>query len=465
MQLLIAKYGLAAHLALLAVVPVLLFPFCSARVVATVLLWLSLMAAVWALLEPSLRGGERMSEARRRVAKGIWRDPLFWLLLVIVALSGFRALNTGIRFSYDAEAAVWRVLDPSFPLLPGVVGDAGYLPFATAVALLVLVQACRHSLGRAARLFFLLLSSALAGLAALIDLTALHLGGFGGVDALVPSVDGIGCSFAGFVFAFYLIVGVVALVAVPERDWNRALVPAAVAICGTVAGVIVFSPLYLSVVLTVVGLLMLVYVLSFVGKTFHSVGVFKVMIVGLTAFLLGGLIVAMVLPPDALANRLSALLGLRLFPERFWEIRKVLSHIAFKSWVSHLWLGTGMSTFALDFRVGASAADWDLLPRGASALANGWWLLLAERGLVGFVFLVLPFGFLLFTYVRRLVGGVSEWGLPHPVYVIAPLVFALFIADGFLDCSQLRAEVLLATGSLAAVSAASFPVLKRGKNG
>ncbi len=73
-QLLIAKYGLAAHLAFLAVVPVLLFPFCNAWTVATVLLWLSLIAAIWALLEPSLRGGERMSEARRRVAKGMWRD-------------------------------------------------------------------------------------------------------------------------------------------------------------------------------------------------------------------------------------------------------------------------------------------------------------------------------------------------------------------------------------------------------
>ena len=465
MQLLIAKYGLAVHLALLAVAPVLLFPFCTVGTVATVLLWLSLVAAIWTLLEPSMRGGERLSEARWRVAKAIRLDPLFWILCVLVALSGFRALNTGIRFSYDAEATVWRVLDPSFPLLPGAVGDSGYLPFAAAVALLVLLQACRHSLGRAARQMFLLLASALAGLAALIDLVALHLGGFGGVGALVPPLDGIGCSFAGFVFAFYLVGGTVSLVAVLEREWNRALAPAALAICGTVAGVIAFTPPYLSAVLASVGLLTLVYVLVFAGKTFRSVGVFKIVVFGLTAFLLGGLIVAMTLPPEAFADRLSAIMGFKLLPERFWEIRRALSHIAFKSWISHLWLGTGLSSFMLDFRLGASAADWELLPRGASTLANGWWLLLAERGLVGSVLLVLPFGFLLFAYVCRLVGGVSEWGLPHPLYVMAPLAFVLFVADGFFDCSQLRAEVLLATGSLAAVSAASFPVLKRGKNG
>ena len=394
-----------------------------------------------------MRGGERPSDARRRVAREFGRDPLFWLLFAIIAFSGFRALNTGIRLSYDAETSVWRVLDPLFPVLPGAVGGSGYLLFATAVAFLVLIGACRHSLGRSARQMYLLLSSAFAGLAAVIELFMIREGDF------------------GFVFGLYLVGGVISLVSLLERDWNLALLPVALAIGGTVVGVLAFLPPYLAVVLLAVGLLTLVYALAFAGRSFPSVGVLKVVLVGFAAFVLGCLLVAAVLPNDVLSERLSACLELKVVPERFMEMRGALSAIAFKSWISHLWIGTGLGSFPLDFRVNAQAADWALFPRGVTSIACGWWLLLAERGLVGSVFFILPFAFLLVTYVRRLVSGVAEWGLPHPFCLIAPIVLGLFVADGFFDCSQLRVEVLLAVGSLAAVSAASFPRMRGEGNG
>ena len=447
MQRFIAKYGLAVHLAFLAVVPVFLLPFLAASTVATVLLWLSLAAAIWTLMEPSMRSGERLSEARWRVAREIVRDPLTWLLLVVVAFSGSRALNTGIQLSYDAETAVWRVLDPVFPILPGSIGGSGYLPFATAVALLVLLSACRHSLGRAARQFYLLLLSVLAGLAAVIALFVAR-----------------GCDL-GFAFGLYLIGGVISLVSVLERDWNFGLAPAVLAIGGTLAGVLVFTPPHLAVVLVAVAFLTLCYVLVASGITFHSFGAFRIAIVGLSAFVIGGLLVAAALPKEAFGEWLATYLGLKIVPEGFFEIRGSLSAIAFKSWISHLWIGSGLSSFPLDFRVNAQAADWALFPRGAATVANGWWLLLAERGIVGFALFVLPFVFLLVTYVRRLVGGAEGWGLPHPMYLVAPIVLGLWVAGGFFDCSQLRAEVLLAAGSLTAVSAASFPRLKEEENG
>ena len=135
----------------------------------------------------------------------------------------------------------------------------------------------------------------------------------------------------------------------------------------------------------------------------------------------------------------------------------MLSAVAFKSWISHIWIGTGIDSFPLDFRFAAQDADWAVLPRGATAVPNGWWLLLAERGLVGAVFFVLPFGFLLFTYGRRLVGGVRTRALPHPVCLIALVALALFVATGFVDCSPLRAESLMAMCAYLAVSAAAFP--------
>ena len=134
MQKIIAKYGLAAHLAILAVAPLVLFPFCSACVVATVLLWLSLLAGIWMVLGPSVYGGERLHDARCRVASNLFFDPLTWVLLAAVLFSGFRALNTGVAFRYNAETAVWYVASATFPLFPGVVGSSGYIDFAATVA-------------------------------------------------------------------------------------------------------------------------------------------------------------------------------------------------------------------------------------------------------------------------------------------------------------------------------------------
>ena len=465
MKRLIAKYGLAAHLALLAVAPLVLYPFCDEGTIAKVLLWLSLLTLLWTILEPSMRRGERLSDSRQRVARGMMSDSLFWILLVLVAFSGFRALNTGIALSYDAETAVWSVSEQSFPLLPGAVGGSGFLPFAAAVALLVLLQACRHSLGRSARHFFVLGSSALVGLSAVIDLALLHFGSVSGMAALLPSKDGLGCSFIGFAFGLYLIGGMVALVAVFEQGWNKALGFVVLAIGGTAVGVVAFAPFHLSAALVIAAFLMLVYVLVFSGKTLPSFDCFRMVLVALVSLVLGGLFVTVVLPENAFAERLSRLPEFSFFPERFLKVRELLSGIAFKSWISHLWLGTGLASFPLDFRMYAQAADWEILPRGTVALANCWWLLLSERGVIGIMLFVLPFGALLFTYACRLIGGIANFELPHPACLIAPMALTLFVAAGFFDCSPARAEVLLATGSLMAVSAASFPRVRRRKDG
>ena len=465
MQRLIAKYGLAAHLALLAVAPLVLYPFCDEGCIATVLLWLSLLAAFWAILEPSMRSGEGLSDSRRRVAGEIMSDSLFWILLVLVVFSSSRALNTGIALSYDAENSVWYVSEQAFPLLPGSVDGSGFLPFAVAVALLVLLQACRHSLGRSARHLFVLAASALAGLAAVIDLIALNLGHFSGAVALLPSEDGLGCSFAGFAFGLYLIGGMVALVAVFEQGWNKTLGPVAMAIGGTAAGTVAFAPFHLSAALIAAALLVLVYSLAYSGRTFRSVTLFKLVLLGLTSLVLGGLLVMVVLPGNAFASQLSRLPEFSFFPEKFLKIREMLSVIAFKSWISHLWLGTGVSSFPLDFRMYAQAADWELLPQGTARLANCWWLLLAERGVIGTMLFALPVGALLFTYVHRLIGGIASLTLPHPACLVAPVVLILFVAAGFFDCSPLRADVLLVTGSLVAISAVSFPRARRRKDG
>ena len=464
MQKLIAKYGLAAHLAILAVAPLFLCPFCGDTTVARVLVWLALPAVLWTVLEPSMRGGERLHDARRRTAKAISRDPLFWATLVLVAFTGFRALNTGIVLSYNAETSAWFVSLPPFPILPGVVGSSGDLSFAVSLACMVLLQACRHSLGRAARMAFLLLSSFLSGLAALIALVAVHEGCPSAL-ALLPAADGLVCSYAGLIFGLYLIGGAVALVAMAEFRWKMSFLLLLLSIGGNGAGLFSFAPPYLSAALAAAGVLMLAYVVVFSCRNFLGADALKLLVVGGISLVLGGLLVAAILPKNVLDARLTAFVGRDFFPAQYWEIRRILSAVAFKSWISHIWIGTGIGSFPLDFRFCAQPEDWVLLPRGVAMMANGWWLLLSERGIVGSVFFVLPFGFLLFTYVRRLVGGVTEWALPHPACLIAPFALLLFAAVGFLDCSPLRIEVLMAMCSFLAISAATFQRVRGGRNG
>ena len=464
MQKFIAKYGLAAHLAILAVAPLFLFPFCGERVVAAVLLWLSLLTGLWMLLGPSVHGGERLHDARYRVASALLSDPLSWVLIGGIIFSGFRALNTGIAFRYNAETAVWYVSSAMVPIFPGVVGSSGDLDFAVAVAFFVLVQSCRHSVGRLARMAFLLIASALAGLAAIVSLWALR-DGCPVVGSLWPSSVSGNYSFAGFPFGLYMMGALISLVAIFENKWNMAVLLVLLGISGAGAGMFAFAPDYQILAFSVAGLVVLLYVSFYLYWTMRSSSEFKFLVIAGVSLALGGLTVVFFSPADVLDGHIASFANLRFFSEQYWRIRKLLSDVAFGTWTSNLWIGTGLGSFSFDLRFAAKPEDWALLPRHVTALANGWWFVLVERGIVGFVFLILPFGFLLVSYARRLIVGAKKVCAPHPTALFLPLTLVLLIGGAFFDCSAFRADAMLVMGALAALSATAFSERKRGENG
>jgi len=457
-QKVIAKYGLAAHLALLAVAPLFLYPFVGETSIAVVLLWLSLPAAVWTIFEPSVRSGESTGMARQRVMRAIGSDPLFWMSLALVVMFGVWALNTGISLAYDAEKSQWSIAEPVFPILPGAVGVAGFLPFACSVALMVILQGCRHSLGRLARMAFLLIAAFLSGVAGAVVL----LRGYfthSGVHELCNAAAAH-YSYAGYSHGLLLLAAIVALAAAFERGWHLAVFALIVAIGGNAATLFILATNY-QVTAFVAVLLVLVAVAFVYCHYYGSTGAdFKFLVVAGLSLTLGGLLVATVLSSDALDARIAEFQSLSFFSEKFWSQRTLLSAIALKSWFSHLWTGTGVASFAFDFRFNATDVEWAVMPLGVKAVPNGWWFLLAERGLVGTGLYLVPFGFLVFTYVRRAIDGVWKRQVPHPAILLGPLAFVLLVADGFFDCTPLRVEVILVTGTMLAVSAAS---ISRGK--
>ena len=456
MNRVLAKYGLAAHLAFVSVAPLFLLPFCSEATTAKVLLWLSAFAFFWCFLAPSVRAGETTHAARARVSASVVRDPLFWTSVALAALAGVRALNGGVRMAYDAEESAWRMTQPAIEILPGCVDGSGFLPFAAATAIVVVLLGARHALGRSARMAFLLVAGACAGLAAVVALVAAREGSEA-CAALFSTTDNT-FSYFGFAEGFWFLGGLAALATAFERSWVKATPLFALAIGGTALGLFLFAPPALALVFAALALAVLaaafVYLLRVVGRSsqFRYLAVFAI------AMALGGLTVAFFAPQDALAARLDAFMTGDFLPKELLSLRRTLSDIALRAWKTSPWTGTGLASFGLDVRFQAQPADWATLPRGIAAIPNGGWLVLAERGLVGAACLVLPFGFIAFSFGRR----VAAWAThrlvaPHPGVFLAPLAALALAAAVPFDASFLRAEALLAAVSVAAVAPKCFP--------
>ena len=453
-QRFLAKYGLAAHLAIVAVAPLFLFPFYSAHDVARALLWLTLFAAAWTLLGPSMRGGEALHSARARVARAVLRDPFFWLSLVVVAFAGLRALNGGVRMAYDAEQSVWSLASPAVAELPGCVDGAGFLPFAAALALSVVVTALRQALGRGGRAAFVAMSSAGAGLAAVAALVAAFEGHGGCQRAFV--FPNAGSSYFGCACGVYFLAGTAALASGFERRWAAALAASPLSVGGTAAGAFAFSPPAMSAAFAVAGLLVLLWAFAYSRRALRGTGAYRLLAVFGIAVALGGLAVAF-LAPDAAAARVGAFAARAFVPEGLLEARAALSDVALRVWRSAPWLGTGLGSFPLDIRFYALAEERELIPPGAESVPNGALLALSERGIVGAALVALPFAYLLVAYVCRLAAWAKSARLPHPAAGLAVAVFVVLAAGVPFDASLARADVLLAAGAVMAVSARSFP--------
>ena len=472
MQKAISKYGLAAHLALLAVAPLFLFPFCGDAWTARAVIWLSLLAAGWTVLEPSRRADETLHDARFRVASSIALDPLFWFSLVLVLIAAVRWLNGGIGMVYDAETSIWSLSEARVPFLPGGTEDSGYLPFAAALGVAVLMQAGRHALGKSARVCFLFVAALLAGIAAIVaglacvfeNPVALHYAACSTVDATYPGVA-FGICFMG---------SMVAIAGAFERKWNRAMPLLAIAVGGTAVGLYLFSPDIVIVVHAACAVVVAACALAYAHRRIGGLVVPKCLAFMLVAAIPPVLFVMGVVPEGIKAQKLSLLFGeegARLFPDGFLELRSALSGIAEKVWKENPWLGTGLGTFGFDIRFNATEADWAVFASNQTGALNGWMQMLAQRGIAGVVFFVAPVLFLLWTYVLRAFYAVSDilsksrrsFGalIFHPVCALGPVAIAAVAACGFYDHSFWRSEIMMLVAAMFAMAGSAFPAPKK----
>ena len=248
MQKFISKYALAAHLALMTVAPLVLYPFFAEELVVTGMLWLSLFGATWLVMEPSRRANEMLHDARRRVISEIARDPLFWFLVFLLVFAGFRAFNDGIAMGYNAETSYWFISEPIVKILPGVVKGCGHMPFATLLVATIVIMGCRHALGRGARIAFFFSASTIAGISGLVLVAFLALGAEQlETLGMLGLLDMAGCpqaeaSYLGLGYCLNFIFGLLALVGSCNLRWRKSVPLFLFSLGGTSSAAIFFGP-------------------------------------------------------------------------------------------------------------------------------------------------------------------------------------------------------------------------------
>lgn len=470
-QKLITKYGLATHLALLASLPCALHPFLSARGLGVTILWLSGLAGLWLLVEPSILKGEHLSSARSRVRRDIVRNPMFWFFLVATVFAALRWINAGVAMQYDTEQSAWIVAQPAVDVLPASAGEAGFVPFAVIVGVGILSMGLLHGLGLLARISFGLSTGFLFGIFGLVfaglacfefsPFLQLAQNGF----LMRPPVAPV--PFVGTPFGLALALSLIAGLQAEGRKWPVARPFFCVSVAGNMAGLIFFSPPIMAIgYLVVIGIF-----LAFALVHLSRVGALGGVAYSLTMIVFGGALAVCLLfalAPEAVVKAKKEGVDLAVaFPDAYQQVSALLKKLARSMWNQSPWRGVGVGAFNLQAQFLAEKADWELLSPGVSAALSGYWTVLAERGILGCILLAIMGCLFVFSWVRNLVRAVVFlrtqddadnliFACP-PMAWFAPFALAIFCTEAFFTPVFSCSVTLFAVVAIVGLSAASFP--------
>ena len=462
----ISKYGLAAHLGLLAAFPVAFAPFVDIGTLGGILLWLSFFALIWIFFDPSIRIGEHTAQARRRVFVSVIRDPAFYLFLLIAVFALVRWLNSGIALWYDAEHGEWMVKEAEATILPASTPGTGFMPMSVAVAICVLVIGIRHSLGLSARIF--------------CGLTATVLAGAGGLAASIYSCletvpmltqaaksDFMQTPFAGTAFGMMLIFSITMGAAAECRKWASARLPYVLAVAGTSSGLVFFSPPVAVGGYLVVVLVFALFSFVYCARVGSMGGFARILVLTFLGLLVPAILIMALATPELREFKLHGLDFTAVFPVEYEALKNALARISKDMWISRPWCGVGLGAFGLNVPFLATKADWSVLPPHISNAVSGYWTLLAERGIVGCALLVAGIGVLFYSWCARLVSAFRYVRnnddfdtFPFacfPVVWVAPFIICLAAIELLFSNVFASSAFIFAFTVPLVLSAASFP--------
>ena len=469
----VSRYGLATHLAFAAALPVALSQFLTTGMIACVALWASLFAAIWIVFEPSVLSGETVSIARRRVLVGMLRDPFAWFLVFAVLFCAARWLNSGVRLAFDAEASVWIVKEPLLTLLPASAGDAGFLPFAAIVAAAVVILGVKHALGKNARLWFGVCSSAIAATGGMVAAicTGLEIEPFKTMSLASFGAE----SFPGALYALFLPIAIACGIEAEERGMTKTRLVFAWSVAGNIAGTYVFLPTYLSLSYLGVSAIVAVVAFAFASKRTTVAAMAR----ALAMFFFGvvaAVFALMVLPNKDIRNaKVEGLDFEKAFPAAIADRNEVLHRISKAMWLTHPWSGVGIGAYSMQTPFNTVDEDWLVLPPEPKNGSNLYFTLIAERGIIGALMCVIGIGFLVWFWVVRLIGAIKwhmgqdegrTFVLDVPTVVwIGPVVLVVAAVDAWFSVGVPLAPLLVCVAVALPLSAASFPKRRRTTEG
>lgn len=472
LRLLASKYGLALHLAVLAAVPVALTPFFPGGEWSTALIPLSLLAAIWLSAAPSLRTGETPYLSRVRVMRTALADPVLWTLALVALFVAVRSANGGISLVYDVEQEVWSVSRPAFPGLPASASHVGFAPSVAAVAALVLVAGVRHGLGASARAWFGLAGSFLTGVAGWCAVAAVFAGH--PVCIRLALVDFVSPVFAGSAFSAWFFVGCACGFSALERRWSWASVPFVVALGGNAVAVFAFLPplwalaVWGAFAAFAAGCLLRLRLVAPPRTFFRGAAL---LVCGLLS---AGAACLSTWPTAVDAAKRTGRSVEKAFSVERADAAEALGGLAHAMWVENPWLGVGEGAFPLQAPFYAAEGDWSALPPKPEVPYNGWFTLLAERGIVGLALLALACGALLGGWGQGLRGALAQlgsecdtrreyWcGLLDPCALAGLFALACAAGDVFFSSAFRVAAFPLSAVVAMTLSGVSFVKVKKG---
>lgn len=467
----VSRYVLATHLALAAALPAALTQFISVNSLAQAMLWTSLSAWMWMLAEPSVRRGETVSRAVSRLFSEMLRDPFAWFLGFVVLFAFVCYLNSGIVLAYDAEKTIWAVSAPAAEFLPASTGDVAFFPLALAVTVATVVLGVKHALGKNARIWFGICAGAVSATGAI---AAVVCAGYGPEEFKTAALTSFGNDyFSGSMYALFLPAAMACGIEAEERNMSGARLFFAWAVAGNAAGAFMFLPGILGVAYLLLSVTVAVISFSFIKRRTGAAATARA-----ASMLLFGVVLAaisVVLPPYAEIQK-AKLAGLDpevAFTDDLSDRNAALNRISQAMWMEHPWSGVGVGAFKLNTPFFADKEEWTVLPPEPDSGSNAYFTLIAERGIAGALLCAVFAGFLLWNWVYGMLGSFrkvneSDEGYPwffsvSPSVWVGPLVLLATAADACFSNGFISTALALCAASAMALSAASFPGVKRKK--
>ena len=150
---------------------------------------------------------------------------------------------------------------------------------------------------------------------------------------------------------------------------------------------------------------------------------------------------------------------------------EALQRVSLAMWKDFQWKGVGVGAFKLQAPFYVAKEDWQVLPPRPEQSSNGYFTLIAERGIVGSLFWLVGIGFLLFAWVARLVESFywhktleegRAWVFCIPSVAWAGLaVLVAGLADAWFSSGFPLTALPVSVVSAMTLAAASFPKMTR----